>query len=469
MTDARSAQVVCLICLEMASKNQRTSSLRSAGASAVSSARSPRASPQSHVAAFATVSARSPRASLPSRVATSAVVSARSPRASLQSQRSGSSKPGSARLDTARSNSKYGTGRVFDTVQGDNVTDAVRDAQARSSDSSTPVTVALGDTNICHDELLEIRSLKHPPRVVQRSLEATYMLLMVKELGRPFAAPDWASVQRLLADIGLLNRMLRYDISLLQAEPELLAFLKAEYFLGGTESPGNRSARTPRGRSVAADAEEKLTFERVLRASRAAAALFHWCSTTCTSAEESVVGEVVEKEPEQPPLEPIPPIAAVEVPPPEVVEAPKPQPRADRHFEVLVPSLPYAIATSITLPVIVDIMLARPDLGLELVGTVDPIEGPHKARQRLRNVQEFFEAKGMTYVVKKELRKLPPKGEAGVFCLLHLENDVALTSFFKQQRLQDRSPRIMAKSPRDNVLKDVVEKLEEWFETRMHY
>jgi len=438
----------------MAPKSQRASSLRHAGASAVAPAHSQRHSRTS---------------------------SQRRSTAKSGSARGRSSNLGASATPAVVENgtSKPDTARVLDLVQ------------SGASNASDSVAATFGEQNISSDELLEIRSLKRPPRVVQRALEATYMLLMAAELPRPFAPPEWSSVQKLLADAGLFNRMLMYDMGLLRGLPELVSYLKAEYFGGVRDSPSFRNtwhgsggfhdSPSPRNtwRSSALHAsadEENLTFERVLRASHAAAALFRWCSMTVATAAEPVPSETpaVEEKPaaEAPPALHLDlPAAAGEAEASDVAveETPWPRQRADRHFETVVPSLPFAISTSITLPIIVEIMTARPDLCLELVASVDPIEGPYKAKERLQNVKDYFSSNGTNFISEKGLQKVSPKGEAGVTCLLHLDNDADLVRFFRNQRLQDKSPRMMAETPRDLGLRTVVEKLEEWFEIHMHF
>merc|ERR1712232_367318 len=147
-----------------------------------------------------------------------------------------------------------------------------------------------------------------------------------------------------------------------------------------------------------------LTFERVLWANRSAAALFRWCSVTVTAAKER--DPIPQCNPE-PSSELIPTqvtvvtepatdsaeVGVVEVSGPLVSETYKRQVSPARHFEVLVPSRPYSIATSITLKVILEIMAERPDLSLELVAGQDPVDY-EGVNGQLHNVKDYFSSNG---------------------------------------------------------------------------
>merc|ERR1712125_31741 len=128
------------------------------------------------------------------------------------------------------------------------------------------------------------------------------------------------------------------------------------------------------------------------------------------------------------------------------------------------------IATSITLTVILEIMAERPDLSLELVAGQDPIDY-EGVNGQLHNVKDYFSSNGISC----KLKGVSPKYEAGVTCLLHLDGDMALVSYFKNRKIQNIAPSIYLESddendvsPREEALRNTVEKLEEWCETCMH-
>eukprot|EP00747_Dinoflagellata_sp_TGD_P198156 gnl/TRDRNA2_/TRDRNA2_70389_c0_seq1.p1 gnl/TRDRNA2_/TRDRNA2_70389_c0~~gnl/TRDRNA2_/TRDRNA2_70389_c0_seq1.p1 ORF type:complete len:440 (+),score=86.71 gnl/TRDRNA2_/TRDRNA2_70389_c0_seq1:161-1480(+) len=151
--------------------------------------------------------------------------------------------------------------------------------------------VTAGVDQITARELEELRTLKAPPVPVRRTLEATCLLLAAARTPAPRpATPSWAFVQRTLSDAGFLNRVLRFDVDLRRAAPALAAFVAAEYF-GDVVVAGSGAAAVAARRAVASNlrsmkstggactgVSDPLTFERVLHANRAAAALFRWCA-----------------------------------------------------------------------------------------------------------------------------------------------------------------------------------------------
>mmetsp|Transcript_75496 Transcript_75496/g.234245 ORF Transcript_75496/g.234245 Transcript_75496/m.234245 type:complete len:448 (+) Transcript_75496:74-1417(+) len=181
---------------------------------------------------------------------------------------------------------------------------------AGSDDSAAGAAVAAAG-RLTGRELEEIRTLRSPPVVVRRTLEATFLLLNTRTANGPFAPPAWQRVQKMLAEGTFLARMREYDATSLRESPALAQYIAAEYFGGnsGCASPRGRSmSRTrstsrsdfrsaspsPVGRRATWAAngkklsavEEPLTYQRVLYASHAAAALFGWCTATLVDALE---------------------------------------------------------------------------------------------------------------------------------------------------------------------------------------
>lgn len=120
--------------------------------------------------------------------------------------------------------------------------------------------------NISMDELLEIRSFAEPPAVVKRTLQLTCIILNAASIKRPAELP-WAQVKTKMANDSFLDEIKNYDMATLRDSPAVVEFLKSTYF--GENDP--------------------LTFSRVERASRAAAALFRWSAKAvkeATSVEE---------------------------------------------------------------------------------------------------------------------------------------------------------------------------------------
>jgi len=174
-------------------------------------------------------------------------------------------------------------------------------------------------------DLEEIRTLRNPPAVVRRTLEATFLLLNAHK-PCSHSPPSWQRVQRMLADASFLSRMQEYDADSLRAAPDLAAFIAKEYFGsggsssetrsvskrasmnssqlsrggGGGTSPGSRSSVPVLRRHAtwsvhdhkAAD-QEPLSFRRVRYASLAAASLFAWCTASLVDGLDLDVKDVM--------------------------------------------------------------------------------------------------------------------------------------------------------------------------------
>lgn len=191
--------------------------------------------------------------------------------------------------------------------------------------SDSEIATTLG--NITIEELDEVRSLKNPPAVVRSILEVTCLILDASrhQSQSHIVPPDWKKVQKKINDPDLFSKVLNYDLEHLRGAPALTSFLASEYFNtagnGVAQSrptsrassvPNSRGGRfSPNPRARRANLEP-LTFSRVLRANRAAAALFKWCVGVLASALP---------EPAQPPQ-------AIEVQIPEFSSTPRVSPKA---------------------------------------------------------------------------------------------------------------------------------------------
>lgn len=178
-------------------------------------------------------------------------------------------------------------------------------------------------------DLEEIRTMRNPPAVVRRTLEATFLLLNAGKSGS-HSPPSWQRVQRMLADASFLSRMQEYDADALRAAPELAAFIVREYFGSGGSSSDTRSWSKPAARNsmqlvrgggggtssssrssapavvlrrhatwsvhdhrAATGDEEPLSFRRVKYASHAAASLFAWCTASLVEGLDLDVRDVI--------------------------------------------------------------------------------------------------------------------------------------------------------------------------------
>mmetsp|Transcript_44597 Transcript_44597/g.80196 ORF Transcript_44597/g.80196 Transcript_44597/m.80196 type:complete len:318 (-) Transcript_44597:123-1076(-) len=154
--------------------------------------------------------------------------------------------------------------------------------------------------NISVKELQEIRSLKSPPVVVRRILEVVYLLLQTPS-PKP-TLPPWPKVQRFLEG-QFVERLQKFQIDRLSEAPHLAEFIVSEYFKG-----------TGSG--------EQLTFRRVKRANKAAAALFRWCAQQLKAVVEElhVEAEAEEEQSEEIAEEIVEEAIVEEVPEEEIVE-----------------------------------------------------------------------------------------------------------------------------------------------------
>lgn len=151
---------------------------------------------------------------------------------------------------------------------------------------------------ITMDELLEIQKLHRPPAVVQRILECTCMILGSRESIRPRAPPEWRKLREFIADDDFIPAVLEFDVKCLARAPALTRFLHERFF-----------------------GKDPLTYERVLYANTAAAALYKWCSSVVVKAEK-----VAEPPPEPEPVADPPPSPEAKTPTPPRTPTPPPEP-----------------------------------------------------------------------------------------------------------------------------------------------
>jgi len=162
-------------------------------------------------------------------------------------------------------------------------------------------------------ELEEMRALRCPPQAVQSALAVTCLILGSAHSKLPPSRPmAWSRVQRIMADTSFIQNVHGFDVATLVAAPALVTYLASTYFhsqpahasiLGNVSesqrpSVKNAPARLPSVSSSsktlqAMACREALTEDRVKRASKAAAALFRWCSSMLVSAAASVQSPAV--------------------------------------------------------------------------------------------------------------------------------------------------------------------------------
>ncbi|CAE8693736.1 unnamed protein product, partial [Polarella glacialis] len=112
-------------------------------------------------------------------------------------------------------------------------------AAASSGDAADAANAAV--SRLSDKDLQEIRTLRCPPAVVRRTLEATWLVLNAgKGASVAQAPPTWLRVQKMLLDTNLVGRMRDFDASALKAEPVLAAYIVSEYF-----SAGEKYQRSP--------------------------------------------------------------------------------------------------------------------------------------------------------------------------------------------------------------------------------
>jgi len=339
-----------------------------------------------------------------------------------------------------------------------------------------------------------------------------------------------------LSDAGFLSRMMTFDAATLHEFPGLITFVATTYFgcsLGGGASavgplPAERrrasysASPTRRWSAAGIDEVEPLSFERVFRASRAAAALFRWSASILVKAQgadgevdgEADLGEEVDQEEVdhealrarpcspstvqeelvvKPALEPIlvaptpnrmPERPAAASKPLEATKVgsqlmePKPAPTPmptlkastgpDRHFEKLAPfvfgSSELAAEGEAVLQTVAATYCMRRRMRLRLLPCPDAIENDALARSRAVIAQEWLESNGLPadcLAVSQEIR--PTSGEPGVVCQVLLDADTVLRDFYLM--VAEGIPR------QDAGTKDTLTFsawLEENFQTRMH-
>jgi len=344
-------------------------------------------------------------------------------------------------------------------------------------------------------DLEEVRRLHNPPVVVRRTLEVTFLLLNAGTATSARSPPTWYRVQKMLSDAGFLIRMRDYDGRALRSSSALASFVATEYFGAGsdgteqptdgttgsarrrlsTESPNIRASRR-RASWAPGDSvnEEPLTFQRVQHASRAAAKLVAWCTSTLVETFElmpETISSTPEDEPEPVPQtevakpepveepQPVPvtePVKQEPDPPKPVVRpvvqpvlppAPKPKPKPaptrppeatlpDRHFEVFIgfdegfgsfsdeglPALQTVAAT---------LSMRKKNLRLELQGCASKAETAALLKVRLQACDDFFEQNGLESHRSAEPSRLaPPDGSPGIICNIVLTGDKELKDWF---------------------------------------
>lgn len=327
------------------------------------------------------------------------------------------------------------------------------------------------------------------------------MLLSASQCASPApSAPEWAKVQRTLANASFVQRVLDYDVSQLGAAPALTAFVAAEYFgVGGKPALQSRkSAGSLSARASQAKVAEPLTYESVYRASRVAAALFSWAAAALLAAgialpldeaffpEEpqasAVQGEPhVEEvnleaaarlvaelegpsdtapspEPPAPPAELEPaaartPTAQAEIGPaqqaPEPAVSPEPleaQP-PDRHFEEVI-SFSFGESTlgeeqEVDLRRVAAAIRRRPLLQLQLVGCINEVEDDDVIRQRLQATKAFFVAQGIDCLARPDdgAMEVSRRWPSGVVCQLVLDKDKELQEYLTDRWCSEASAR----------------------------
>lgn len=389
-------------------------------------------------------------------------------------------------------------------------------AGTNEADAGSQVQEAANSVgSLTSKDMEEIRTMHSPPPILRRTLEATWLLLNASKNVSSPAPPSWARVQRMLSDAGFLSRMMTFDVEALKNAPELSSFVAAEYFGAGQKvavrrldsknSLGSRSSLDPGRKLTFVEAgrrtfptygrtstatDEPLTFQRVSRGSRAAGALFRWCTTTLvevmdpqplerpkedlsTSAGESDVespssparatAEPLLQEP--PPCSLLPPIASVAAatlsaaaavaalnagtraperstvfmplkkvvakPPSKVLTAATPP---DRHFELLAVfdlghgGMPKSAEA--TLQLVASTICIRRTLTLVLQGAPDPIENNALSKTRVLAAQAWCADNSIPVTISDEVRFAAAGEEPGVVCNVLLHRDRNVRDYF---------------------------------------
>jgi len=115
-------------------------------------------------------------------------------------------------------------------------------------------------------------------------------------------------------------------------------------------------------------------------------------------------------------------------------------------------------------------------MGMELLAGINP-KDPHedelRADERLERVKRHLASKGIACKPKGISRR----HESGVTCVLRMDEDDELIAHFLEKRKQDRDEQEAKAdcdggSGSDNAMEDIeeiVERLEEWCDTKMHF
>jgi len=338
----------------------------------------------------------------------------------------------------------------------------------------------LDEVPVTAAELEEIRKLTRPPPVVRRTLELTYLILNASRSPAPLAPPAWARVQRRLASEAFLQEVWAYDAGKLRDAPALVSLLACTYFglaLQGVRVaiPARRRAHVGLSPQGGTTAQEPLSFHRVSRASRAAAALFRWCADVLVrsgalevDAVDAGAEDAEACAQSQLPLLPSAPAS------PSVVEPPQLEPtdensvssddddnpvirdfmqrrvlrawhaltaasRPDRHFEV---TLFFCIGrTRLTLDqrmalhLVICMHRYEPRFRVELENCIDVLEGDLQAAARLRYVQaNFFGTRGISATSSQGARFATIASPAGITCKLGLNDTRPLRDLFLQRQ-----------------------------------
>jgi len=327
------------------------------------------------------------------------------------------------------------------------------------------------------------------------------LLLNASSPSARLVPPNWERVQRMLSDTGFRSRVLSFDARTLREKPAISEYVAAEYFrpAGGDGSAASRRSSLPeRGRSTSSIGgsdplrmaasdflkrsrtkasmgrsstkllglsvlDEPLTFQRVSRASRAAAALFSWSTTVLLEAcapplplEE--VEPIVEIEPEleveaeaPAPASPVSPLldddfdatpviirGASPLSPAAAPGAPdRLAQRPDRHFELLVPfdmgSARLIDEGEFHLQTIAAAWCMRQRLRLHLEGSPAKIESDALGKARLTAVQEHLLDNGIfpdQVHIGCKPRYISQDEQTGVICELRLDDDRVLFNYY---------------------------------------
>eukprot|EP00929_Paragymnodinium_shiwhaense_P000177 TRINITY_DN100421_c0_g1_i1.p1 TRINITY_DN100421_c0_g1~~TRINITY_DN100421_c0_g1_i1.p1 ORF type:complete len:543 (+),score=77.38 TRINITY_DN100421_c0_g1_i1:176-1804(+) len=123
------------------------------------------------------------------------------------------------------------------------------------------------------DELSELRRLRVPPKVVRRALEVLCLILNPAKNPKASKPPTWTSIQKTLGNENFIDCMRDFDVEHLRKAPSLCNYLVTHYF--GDDAPSA---------DLLGCGEERLTYQRVAKASVPVSALFKWCTMELATA-----------------------------------------------------------------------------------------------------------------------------------------------------------------------------------------